>query len=301
VLDIGTGPFAVLALNAAAAGAKKVYCIEANRDAAERARQEIEWASAQIHPCEVEVFEGFSTDVELPEKVDLLVTEIAGSVASEEGLYATIQDAHRFMKQPHEPSSYIPFAYQTLGAPAVDMVHHSGGADPTRNFLRVEADDTTLQLLADPILVEDIRCADAALPTSGTVGPAEELEWQIDPERLAANEDYFRKRLKLELPEEMHDVHLPMIAHDLSRSLSGIALWPRLVFDESETMIYQSRGPRGEHQPSHWQTLLPLLAVERPVKVAASDKVRAEWKADLQEGGVNTPLVYSMACEIEGA
>ena len=104
VLDIGTGPYAVLALTAARAGAKKVYCIEANAEVAARARQEIGWAeSAQsIAPGIVEVVEGFSTEVDLPEKVDLLATEIAGSIASEEGVYATIRDAQaRFMKRPY--------------------------------------------------------------------------------------------------------------------------------------------------------------------------------------------------------
>ena len=38
VMDLGTGPFAVLALAAARAGATKVYAIEANVAAAEQAR-----------------------------------------------------------------------------------------------------------------------------------------------------------------------------------------------------------------------------------------------------------------------
>lgn len=91
VLDIGTGPFAVLSLLAAESGARKVYAIEVNPDAARRARETIAaagWSDV------IEVYEGFSTVVELPEKVDLVVSEIVGSIASEEGLHATIQDAH---------------------------------------------------------------------------------------------------------------------------------------------------------------------------------------------------------------
>ena len=41
----------------------------------------------------VEVVEGISVDVTLPEPVDVLVSETIGAVASEEGLYATYADA----------------------------------------------------------------------------------------------------------------------------------------------------------------------------------------------------------------
>ena len=37
-LDLGTGPFCVFALIAATAGAKKVYAVEANPEAARRAK-----------------------------------------------------------------------------------------------------------------------------------------------------------------------------------------------------------------------------------------------------------------------
>ena len=151
VLDLGTGPFAVLGFAAVKAGAKKVYCVEANPAVAERARQEIRWAeeSSSVEKDTIEVLEGFSTDISLPEKVDLLVTEIAGSIASEEGVYATIKDAQRrFMKRPHDPASYIPYSYETWGAPSIDMAHHSGGSEG--KLSRVEADDTTLQARRSP-------------------------------------------------------------------------------------------------------------------------------------------------------
>ena len=41
MLEIGTGPFALLALIAARAGARKVYAIEAQPEAARRARNAI--------------------------------------------------------------------------------------------------------------------------------------------------------------------------------------------------------------------------------------------------------------------
>ena len=127
VLDVGTGPYALLALAAARAGAKKVYTIEANAEAAKRARDVIRKAS-DVRYGTIEVIEGFSTVIELPEKVDLLVAEIAGSVASEEGAYASIRDAQaRFMKRPSDPKAYIPYNIQTFAAPASYALHYALG------------------------------------------------------------------------------------------------------------------------------------------------------------------------------
>ena len=114
VLDIGTGPHAVLALLAAEAGARKVYAVEVNSDAAARAREAVRAAGwSEV----VEVIEGFSTEVTLPEKVDLVVSEIVGSVASEEGLYATTADAHaRHVLRPTRADSWIPHTVETWSA-----------------------------------------------------------------------------------------------------------------------------------------------------------------------------------------
>ena len=131
VLDIGCGPFALLALLAARAGARKVWAIEVNPKAAARAREAV--AAAGFSGV-VEVVEGFSTSAELPaelleEKVDLVVSEIIGSIASEEGVYATIRDAHlRLVKEPTDPASWIPCRCQTWGAPASYALHHALGA-----------------------------------------------------------------------------------------------------------------------------------------------------------------------------
>ena len=104
VLDIGTGPFAILALFAARAGARKVYAVEANAEAAEQARATVAAAVArgEIEPDTIEVIEGFSTAITLPEPADLLVAEISGSVATEEGMCHSIRDARlRHMARPN--------------------------------------------------------------------------------------------------------------------------------------------------------------------------------------------------------
>ena len=90
VLDIGTGALALLALSAARAGASHVYAVEANAAAAAAARDAI---SAAGFADKITLLEGYSTDVALPERVDLLVHEIIGEVAGAEGVGRAIADA----------------------------------------------------------------------------------------------------------------------------------------------------------------------------------------------------------------
>lgn len=117
----------MLALIAARAGARKVYAIEANAEAVRRAREAVSRAT-DVPPGVIEVLEGFSTAVTLPEKADLLVAEIVGSIASEEGLHATMRDAQaRHVKRPYDPASYIPNRCQTVAAPATYALHYALG------------------------------------------------------------------------------------------------------------------------------------------------------------------------------
>lgn len=122
VLDLGTGPFALFAIIAAQAGAGKVYAIEANPEAAQSARTYVKNAG---YSDVVTILEGFSTDITLNEKADFCIAEIVGSVASEEGVYATIRDAHeRLLKNPDLDSSWIPNRIQTYAAPASYTLHN---------------------------------------------------------------------------------------------------------------------------------------------------------------------------------
>ena len=83
----------------------------------------------------------------------------------------------------------------------------------------------------------------------------------------------------------------------MARSLSGLALWPRLVLDE--TTVVDSRGhPRGEPQKSHWQTVLPLLA-PRPQPVAPGDTLVVRAAVEVKR--VEEPLRYTLEGELQKA
>jgi len=117
VLDIGTGAFALLALFAAEAGAKHVYAIEVNTSAAEAAKRNV---AEKGFADKVTVLTGFSTDstLVLAAKADLIIHELIGEIAGEEGVVAAVVDAKmRHMSPDAEPPLCIPARACTMLAP----------------------------------------------------------------------------------------------------------------------------------------------------------------------------------------
>ena len=95
VLDIGTGS-GVLAVAAARAGARHVYAVEATGigDVAERVFR------ANEVDDRVTLVRGWSERIELPERADVLVSEIIGSEPLEENVLETTLDARRRLLTP---------------------------------------------------------------------------------------------------------------------------------------------------------------------------------------------------------
>ncbi|KAL1511045.1 hypothetical protein AB1Y20_005870 [Prymnesium parvum] len=89
VVDIGTGALALLAIIAAEAGAKHVYAIEVQPAAAAAARIAVAAAGLSHR---ISVIEAFSVGLLLPVKAQLLVHELIGEIAGEEGVVQAIHD-----------------------------------------------------------------------------------------------------------------------------------------------------------------------------------------------------------------
>jgi len=95
VADIGTGS-GLLAYFALLAGASKVYAIEIG-NIIEDARKV---AMANSFAEKIDFIKGLSTEVNLPEKVDVIVSEILGPFALEENIVKCLVDAKtRFLKK----------------------------------------------------------------------------------------------------------------------------------------------------------------------------------------------------------
>jgi type I protein arginine methyltransferase len=96
VAEIGCGP-AVFALLACQAGAKRVYAIE-TEDIIEVARQT---AAASGFADRIQFFQDDSRKVELPERVDVIVSDIRGVLPLFDGALASQQDARRRFLAPN--------------------------------------------------------------------------------------------------------------------------------------------------------------------------------------------------------
>ena len=110
VLDIGTGS-GVLAVAAARAGARRVYAVEAT-DIALVAAQVFEVNGVQDR---VTLVSGWSRQIELPERADLLVAEVIGNEPFEEEILETTLDARRRLLKPG--ARLIPHSLTLLARP----------------------------------------------------------------------------------------------------------------------------------------------------------------------------------------
>jgi hypothetical protein len=288
VLDLGTGPFALFAVMAAECGAGKVYAMEANPQVAAAARAFVKKTG---YDDIITIVEGFSDKiVQLPNgnsdsnsngnsdsdnnndppiQVDFVIAEIVGSIASEEGAYATIRDAHRFVKHPALDSSWIPSRIQTYAAPASYTLHTLFGP-PTFDWTKLDGEpvrfncrDKGLGLLSDPVMVEDIVFSQigprsSSSSTSSSINRKKDFTFTVSADRIHDNYAGFYDEFRKGDKSTKQDAE--RLATAASHSLSGIACWPLLVLNDSISVLSRGRGD-GAYRKSHWQTVLPIISI----------------------------------------
>lgn len=115
VVDIGTGPFALLACQAARAGAGRVFAIEVDDKAAEAARQFLN-ESSEPSTSKIELKQGASADVVLPMAADSVVHELIGLIAGCEGAAQILRDA--FTRHVKQQSPRVDAGFWTVPARA---------------------------------------------------------------------------------------------------------------------------------------------------------------------------------------
>ncbi|MCP4216025.1 MAG: AMP-binding protein, partial [bacterium] len=96
VMEVGTGKDAVLARFCVEAGARKVYALELLETTYNKAKETI-----KRHGLEEKIIliHGDATKVELPEKADVCVSEIVGSIGGSEGATVILNKVRRLLKE----------------------------------------------------------------------------------------------------------------------------------------------------------------------------------------------------------
>lgn len=235
VLDLGSG-LGILSFFSVKAGAKTVYAIDPDRDAMRAARHFAKTALSPDEAARIHFLDGLSYDVALPEKVDVILCEIIGSLAFEENFLATLDDAKKRFLKPK--GTIIPERVALWAALANDDAAACGWENVA---------GLNLKRAVAPL--QDWKAL--------TVNPAHLVS---EPTCLVSIETMSAFPTSLHLKEK---ITLQKAGH-----VSALVLWPEVMWTQT---IQTDASPF--LQPTHWkQGLLPLT----PDSYQQGDRVAVE-------------------------
>ena len=244
VLDVGAGS-GILSMFAAKAGAARVYAVE--RTTVAVLAQELAAANGLAEL--IEVIHGDVLDVELPEPVDVIVSEWLGGFGIDEGMLAPVIAARDRWLKPG--GAMIP---QSVTA-WVGLVHDRY-LDETVAYLRGNPYGLTLDGLVEMTVNEILY--------SGTFRHLEAGDRRSEPGRLWTTDAH---RISLEEAEAPHQAETLLQVRDHGTA-NALALW---FSTDLAPGISLSIGPGDP--PTHWgMTTAPLRG---PIELTPGLSVRA--------------------------
>lgn len=261
VLDVGTGT-GVLAMLAAKAGARQVYAI----DQAEIAQTAVNLVKANGLTDKVKVMRGPAAELELPEKVDLVVSEWLGHMAFVENMLDDVIKARDRNMKPG--GRMLPASVKVQLAPVGDPVlyHHDGPGYWRRpvhglDFSSLEEleleQGRVLQTRVEPasLLGPAATLKDLDLATAGIDDPYGEGEVEMKIERdgvLSGFSGWFdsqlSKSVKLDTGPGEPETHW---------SQSSFTCPPRIV-KEGDILTVRWSMARDAEEPRYMQVVLEL-------------------------------------------
>ena len=243
VMDVGCGS-GILSLFAAAAGARVVYAVEASRAA--------KFASllAAANPSigsRITVIHGKVEEIEIPEKVDVLVSEPMGTLlVNERMIESYIYARDKFLKP--EGKMY----------PRLGRIHVSAFSD---DMLHQEIATKSSFWQQENFYGLDLTCL-APHATRGYF--TQVVVDQIPPDVLVSNCSSMTLDFMTITAEELQDIILPLsLQVGPPCTIHGIACWFDVLFDGSTVHRWLSTAPG--MPVTHWFQLRCVL--ERPIVV----------------------------------
>ena len=242
VVDVGTGT-GVLAVTAALAGARQVYAVEAS-EIADLAQAVFESNGVADR---VTLIRGRSTQIELPERADVLVSEMIGSDPFDERILEITRDASRRLLQ--DSARLVPGGIRVLAVPL--EVPEPERARHTFTAATVGAWSESYGIDFSPLAAAADR-----EPQLAWITPQETRDWRaLGEETLLVEVELGR----IEAPSFDRRVTVPI---DRPGLLGGV-----LIFFELELApgIVLSTSPTEASATNHWRSPLWLDATPQPV------------------------------------
>jgi|SRR5579862_2783599 len=256
VLDIGAGA-GIMTLLACRAGARRVYAVEP--DGVVQSAREL--VAVNGYADRVEFFEALSTAIDLPERVDVIVSDLRGAQPCYgAGLISIIDARDRFLK----PSGRLIAQRDDLCVALVSA------PDGYRRI--VEPWETQLGFEGAPARRRAVNVSTRWRPNMGRVLTGSQVWSSIDYERVGDVNVKGRAAWTMEKPRTAH----------------GLCVW----FDcETAEGVRFSNAPIDGVESVYGQTFFPWTA---PCDLAAGDRVVVDLRAD----HVGQDYVWSWNAEI---
>ena len=256
VVDIGTGPEAILSRICLEEGASKVYAIEYLYETYLKASQKIKELGLED---KITLIHGDSMKITLPEKVDVCVSEIVGAIGGSEGAIVIINDAKK--RHVKEGGKFIPeqsltkIAGVTLPA---DLLSYPLLCRTARNYVqKIFADvgyEFNLRLCIKNISYDELITTESFL---------EDLDWD--------------NKVNYIDPNATHNIRLDIIKAEI---LHGFLVWLVLKTDKENTVDILS--DQASWLPIYFPVFPEGLAVEK------GDYIEATISRNLIENSLNT-------------
>jgi predicted RNA methylase len=263
VVEIGPGARLLLTRMCVDAGATKIYAIEADEKACQSAR---DFAFAHGLADKIEVVHGLSTEVDLPEPVDVCLSEIIGSIGDSEGAVRYLRNAKRFLKP---DGIMIPSGCLTWLSPVFKPteVYH----DPLIDQMINAATQTAYEKLGHQF--EFTRYEIFNFPAANLIAPPQCFEaYWFDAPNLA----------------DTLDMQLTFVAQ-VDRPFDGVLLWIHLYVDQAE-MIDAFSG-------SCWA---PVYIAMEPFEVRQGDVIEVHGHSELSRNGFNPDYTFAASIHRQG-
>ena len=256
VLEIGSGPEAILSQFAIEAGAEKVYSVEIQKDIYDLAKEKIRELGLDE---KIILINGDISQVSLPEQVDYCISEIVGSIGGSEGAAKLINISRKLLKH---PENMIPRRSLTKIAAVhfPEHLHQYSFDEFAKHYV-----DKIFEQVGYPF---DLRLCIENFPLENILSNAAAFE----------DLDYTRNVLLEEEHSVTFEINKPSF-------INGFIVWLNLYVDEDE--VIDTLSDKYVWLPIY----LPVFNEE--IWVEKGDRIKATIVRQLSDNGLNPDFIIS--------